>query len=678
MRRALLLVDVQQDFLARPGLEPAPAQLLPRLEQLLAACRAEGLPVLHVQTVVRADGSDAMPHWRALGRWPCVEGSAGARAPAGLEPLPGETVVAKQAFSGFASGALERALRAAGVQHLLVAGLYTHGCVRATVLDAYARGLEVTVVSDAVASPEPGHAEHSRHWLEGRAARFVPLAALGLAACTPGPRAAPAPASLRLPVARAAGRWQAGEHLPALDLYDPCDRTALRASVPLGGAAEVDDVARACHAQAGTWAAQPWEARRAGLLRWEGVLRERAGALAALAADEVGKPLDEAREELARALGHLRAAVALADASAPQAGAGFTVRYRPLGVVAVVTPWNNPFAIPVGKLAPALAFGNGVLWKPAPAAARCSRALVETLEAAGLPGLPLGVVLGDGETGRLAMAHPRVAAVTLTGSGATGRAAARLCAGLGRPLQAELGGNNAALVMPGCDLRATARLLAASAFGFAGQRCTATRRLIVHEALHAPFTEALLEAVAGLRVGDPREEGTQVGPLLSPERVAHVQAVVQEARTAGGRVLAGGAPPSGRPQGCWFLPTVIDGLEPAAAAVREETFGPVAVLMAARDLEHALALAHGVRHGLVATLFSPDPALQERFRREMQAGILRTNPSSFPIHPEAPFGGWGDSGLGPPEHGRWDREAYARVQVEYHRTGDGEHGMSPA
>ena len=184
MNPALVLVDLQQDFLSRPGIVPDAGTITAAAARLLDGCRARGVPVAHVQTVIRADGSDRMPHWKRSDHWECVEGSAGARAPPALAPRAGETVVRKPVFSGFGNPLLEETLRSHKVDTVIVAGIYLHGCVRSTVLDAYERGFEVWVAADATGSTEPAHAEHSRNWLSTRAARFLAVDDI-LAECAP-------------------------------------------------------------------------------------------------------------------------------------------------------------------------------------------------------------------------------------------------------------------------------------------------------------------------------------------------------------------------------------------------------------------------------------------------------------------------------------------------------------
>ncbi len=284
---------------------------------------------------------------------------------------------------------------------------------------------------------------------------------------------------------------------------------------------------------------------------------------------------------------------------------------------------------------------------------------------AGLPAGVLSLVFGDGETARHLVTEPGIAAVSVTGSIPTGRTVAALCALSTRPLQAELGGNNAVIVLRDADVEAEADALARAAFSFAGQRCTAIRRFIVERSHMDVFLERFVAATRALRLGDPLDERTEVGPLLSPERVAAVEAVVHEAVASGAELLTGGGAPAGLGDGCWLEPAVLSAVRPDSAVALEETFGPVAVVLPADDLDDAIALANAVPHGLVAGLLTRDRAARARFAESVEAGILKLARGPFSVHPDAPFGGWKASGIGPPEHGRWDAEFYSRPQAIY-------------
>jgi acyl-CoA reductase-like NAD-dependent aldehyde dehydrogenase len=328
------------------------------------------------------------------------------------------------------------------------------------------------------------------------------------------------------------------------------------------------------------------------------------------------------------------------------------MRYRPRGVIAVVTPWNNPVAIPLGQIAPALLYGNAVVWKSAPVAAAISDRLMHLIEVAGCPPGLVSVVHGDGATAERLLADDGVDAVTLTGTEATGYVAQAICAQRHVPLQAELGGNNVAIIWSDANVEAAAFAVAEGAFGFAGQRCTANRRVIVERACWDDFLTHLKQAVEAL------DAETDVGPLISPAKRDQVAALVAR---AGAVVLQGRS--SDAPG--FFPPTVIRCDDPACEVVQEETFGPVMVLQPATDFDHALSLCNGVRQGLVAALFSHSTERQARFLDEAHAGILKINLATADADAEAPFGGWKASGIGPPEHGASDREFYMRTQTVY-------------
>lgn len=611
MRTALVLVDLQNDFLQRPGLLPGRDELEQAVADVLAFARAAGMPIAHVRTRVLADGSDCMPHWRRAGILECVAGTQGALPPPRCASLNTEPVFYKRFFSGFGNADLEPWLRQQEVTALWVAGVYTHGCIRATVMDAYECGFEVTVLEDGIASTEPLHARITRDYLDGRAARFLPGWQL---------RGEPAPCSVEvdMAIATALAAWSA-------------------------------------------WRSRPQAARRAILVRFAQQLAAAELELQQQLISTLGKPRRDAADEMRRAQGHLAAALSVPDEES--LAPGVAVHYLPHGVVALVTPWNNPVAIPVGKLAAALLLGNGVVWKPSPRTHAIAEWLQRLLLQCGLPvGLLQLVPGGATEVARLA-AHRDVAAVSLTGSVQTGKTVAAICAAAGKPLQAELGGNNAILVLADARLEAQVPVWARLAFGFAGQRCTALRRFIVERDAAPRFVSLMLAAIADLQLSDPDSGSCVVGPMISSAAVARVAAAVAAAQDRGARVLVGGEPQADIP-GHYFPPTLVTDLAPDDPLVQEELFGPVAVLQLADDFDHGIALVNGVSQGLLAAIATTSPDRQEAFAARAEAGILATG-DGLRIHPAAPFGGVKDSQRGPPEHGIWDREFFSRVQVRY-------------
>ena len=644
MRPLLLLVDLQNDFLSAPGLEPARADLIRTTARLLAGARSRGWPVVHAITSVDPAADDRMSHWKTLGRWKCVRGTPGCAAPGELSPAAGEPVVAKTFFSAFSSSELPPTIARTGCDALVIAGVHLHGCVRATVLDAYERGIPVWVAEDAVASDDPLHAAVTRRYLEGRAARFAPAAEL---------------------LARFSGD---GDALPPpLQHRSPRQLTETLFAVPVSGAAEAASASSAAKEAGEAWRKIPHEERVKRLSRLAEILDATAPALARELAVDVGKPLTQGEAETRRAATLLRQAAAQRIDGLRECGPDSQSRRVPLGVVAVITPWNNPIAIPWGKIGPALVLGNSVVWKPAPAATRLALRTLEAAYEAGLPDGLVNLVAGDHRTAAAVMSDPGVDAVSLSGSSLAGWTAQEICARRRIPLQAELGGNNAAIVWEGADLPKAAALVASGAFSFAGQRCTANRRAVVDARFFDEFLELLTAAVAALSWGDPLDPATEIGPLVSEEARDRIAAAVERASTSGARILAPRAylAETLSAAGAYYPPTIIVGAAHESEMVQEEAFGPLLVLERARGFDEALELANGVRQGLVAALFSGPGSWRERFYRGAQAGVVKWNASTADADAFAPFGGWKSSGVGPPEHGPGNTEFYARLQAIY-------------
>jgi acyl-CoA reductase-like NAD-dependent aldehyde dehydrogenase/nicotinamidase-related amidase len=611
---ALLLVDIQEDFLRRPGLLPEAGEFVERASALLEGFRRLALPVAHAHTRVAADGRDAMPHWRDKGVVACRAGSPGSLPPLQLAPADGEPLFYKRFFSPFENPGLATWLEEQKITTLVIAGLYSHACVRAAALDAYARSLRVIIPQDGVATTDVLHGEITREYLSSHGTIFAPISVI-LAGLAEG-RAIP----------------------PALAHSE--ERAAIeRAS------------------QAATeWGRRRPEERSEILRRWRTSLEARRESFIAGMIEEIAKPASDSAEEFDRALAHIESAADLALREEEKLGDGVRARYRPLGCVALVTPWNNPLAIPVGKIAPALAFGNAVLWKPSPQAMRTALALISSLrDTEGLPDDIVALFAGDGETARRLMLDAAVNAVSLTGGPASGRVAAALCAIGGKPLQAELGGNNAHLVLAGADLSAVAEQLAHTAFAFSGQRCTAVRRVIAVASLYSEFLQKFVAATKKL----------PVGPLLSKERALASQAMVARAIAAGARLAAGGA--CDPVDTSIFLPTILECDDPNLEIVQRESFAPIVVMLKAKDASDALRLANAVPHGLLAGVSGGTLEERQYFLERIEAGIVRLGGPPR-IAAAAPFGGWKASGLGVPEHGRWDREFYSRPQAIYDET----------
>jgi acyl-CoA reductase-like NAD-dependent aldehyde dehydrogenase len=378
---------------------------------------------------------------------------------------------------------------------------------------------------------------------------------------------------------------------------------------------------------------------------------------------EVGKPVREARGEVGRALRVLRyyaQMVLVPDGETyPSADGGswLMVRRRPLGVCGLVTPWNFPLAIPIWKAAPALVYGNTVVLKPAPQSAALG-VLVAELFAHHLPEGCCELVLGDAETGRALVEDERVSAVSFTGSVAVGRQVAATAAARGARVQCEMGGLNASVVLADADLAAAAATIAGAAMGYAGQKCTATSRIVVERAVAAPFREALVEAVRALAVLEPASEDCVVGPVI--ESVARDGALAAVERS-GGRVLTGGEALD--EAGYYVAPTLVEIDDAGSVLAREEVFGPVAAVMTATDADDAVRIANATRYGLSGAIFTQDLSRAMGFAERLEAGMVRVNAPTSGVDFHAPFGGIRDSSYGPREQGLAARDSFTETRT---------------
>ncbi|QTZ95781.1 aldehyde dehydrogenase family protein [Streptomyces auratus] len=442
--------------------------------------------------------------------------------------------------------------------------------------------------------------------------------------------------------------------VPTLTSRNPADPADVLVSIPAPGAfAAADAVERARAAQPG-WLTGGAAARSAALGAVAAALEAAADELAALAVREVGKPLAEARAEVARTVAIWRyyAQAPYEPSGAvhdPAVGPGLLLtRRRPHGVAGLVTPWNFPFAIPSWKAAPALAAGNTVVLKPAPEATACARRLASLVEQA-LPAEVFTVLPGGATEGNALVSAADV--VSFTGSTAVGRAVARVTTARGVPVQAEMGGLNAAVVLPDADIGQAAAHIAAAIAGYAGQKCTATSRVIAVGAALDPLREALSEALRAVTVGDPADPSTVCGPLINERAREQVSAAWD-----GLSVLAGGTVP-GLP-GWYAAPTLVEKVSPGHRLLCEEVFGPIAALLPADDLAHAVRITNSVPYGLVTSVHSTGLDTVLHGLDQLDTGMIRVNAPSTGVDFHLPFGGAKASSHGPREQGRAALEFY--------------------
>ena len=645
MKPALLLVDFQADFLASTGLQPAPDNLVARVAALLRGCRDRGIPVIHVWTTISRTNDRRLPHWKKAGRWLCVEGTEGHKTCPSLQPLAGETVIHKTGFNGFAGGELDGALEKMNCDTVAVAGIHLHTCVRAIAMESLERGLQVFIASDAVASNDPVYAAATERWLSERCVEFLAGAEI---------------------LSRLTGGAPAG-----LVHRSPVETGKILFGIPIASADEISRATRATQAAGRDWRRKSVGSRCEMLEQIATRLELAAPELARQMAVEIGKPFAHGLEEVTRAAANVRDVIRRAAAfEFHRREVAGLVRHEPVGTVALISPWNNPVAIPVGKIAPALIYGNGVVWKPAPAATQIAATVLRLMHATGLPEQVVQILTGDHITAQKLAADENIGVVTLTGAAAAGFAIQEICARRFLPLQAELSGNNAAIVWDDTDLPRAAELIVKGAFGFAGQRCTANRRVIVSAAKFESFWQALKIAAEKLNWGDPLDPSTDIGPVIHAGKRDEQARLVQGAQNSGvvhrtDFLFQSRAREPWVRAGAYAQPVMVGCDRPEHVLVQEETMSPLLVVQRAENFGQALMLANGVRHGLVAALFSHAPELQAMFLAEAQAGMLKINSATAGADVSLPFGGWKMSGLGPPEHGEGDRLFYTRMQAVY-------------
>ena len=429
------------------------------------------------------------------------------------------------------------------------------------------------------------------------------------------------------------------------------------------GEREVAAVVERASRAAEEWRRTPAAARSQALGDAAAALEQRGDDVIALTVREVGKPVTEARGEVARGVSILRYYAQLAllpdGETLPAAShdALLMARYRPVGVAALLTPWNFPVAIPLWKAAPSLAYGNATVLKPSSAAA-ATALLVHEIIAPVLPRDVFQVLLGGAETARPLIEQPRVAAVSFTGSVPVGRDIVRRVAERGGKVQAEMGGQNPSIVLADADLDRAAATIAYAAMGYAGQKCTATSRVIVEDAVYADFTERLAEDITQLQVVDPAAEATLVGPVIDADaRTAALDAV----GASGGRVVVGGSALDA--PGYYLAPTLVELDTPSGPLASEEVFAPVAAVLRADSPARAVAIANEVRFGLVAAVFTTDLGRALRLTEELDAGMIRVNAPTSGVDFYAPFGGAKESSYGPREQGLAARSFYTESRT---------------
>ena len=475
-----------------------------------------------------------------------------------------------------------------------------------------------------------------------------------------------------------AGVWRPGSGA-RLESFNPTWPTVVVAE---GDSATIDDVDNAIGAARGAasgWARTPIHQRGAILAAAAAIIEINADDWGLELTLEEGKTRAEGIAEVRRAAQILRYYAAEGDRqageifSSPREGEQILVTRKPVGVVAVITPFNFPIAIPAWKIAPALVYGNTVVWKPASAVPLLAMRLAEALTAAGLPNGVLNLTIGNSAVGDAMVNHADVDAITFTGSTGIGRRIAAAAAARGIAVQAEMGGKNAAVVLDDADVDLALAQVMLGAFRSSGQKCTATSRLILTAGIADRFLEALTAKADALVVGDPSIEATQMGPVVSASAQTDILGGIDTARAQGASVLSGGGYRDHErtgplTEGHFVAPTIVELTGPADVWT-EELFGPVLAVRRADDADEAFALANDSEFGLSAAVFTQDLTRALQAVDRVDVGVLHINSESAGADPHVPFGGAKRSGLGPKEQGGAAREFFTHTTTVYLRGG---------
>ncbi|ONH61455.1 aldehyde dehydrogenase [Frankia sp. CcI49] len=477
------------------------------------------------------------------------------------------------------------------------------------------------------------------------------------------------------------GQWLMPADGRHIDVVDPADVRRVVGRVPAMSAAEVTELYDAAVLGARRWRATGLLGRAQVLIDAAADLRGRREEIAADLVAEMGKTLAEATVEVTKAAdffdyyasmarqpyGHL-----LADS---RPGTETSVRSEPLGVVCLITPWNDPLLTPARKAAPALIAGNAVVLKPASETPLVAVHLARSLHDAGLPAGVLGLALGRiSEIEAALLDDPRIAAVSFTGSTAVGRILKRRLADRTVRVQAELGGKNASVVLADADLALAVPTVAAASFGQTGQRCTATSRVIVDRRIADEFIAGLVQATEAIPYGPGTDPDVVVGPLVSRRHRDDVLGHIERARQEGAVIATGGTTPADGPlaHGCFVTPTVITEVTPAMGIWRDEVFGPVLAVGVVDGFDAAVAAANDSAYGLAASIFTRDLGHAHAFADRVDTGQVSVNlpTSGWDVH--MPFGGFGDSGGSTvKEQGYEGLRFYSRVKTVAMRSEPG-------
>lgn len=471
-----------------------------------------------------------------------------------------------------------------------------------------------------------------------------------------------------------AGEWVAGAG--EIDNVNPSDLSDIIGTYAQADSTQLDRALISAREAQTVWAKTGLEHRYSVLMSIGQELIARSEDLGTLLAREEGKPIAEGKGEVYRsgqfftyyAAEVLRQIGDTADSV--RDGIEIDVRREPVGVIAIISPWNFPMATAVWKIAPALAFGNAVVWKPANLVPASAVALAEIISRHDLPAGTFNLVMGPGgSVGQGLVESPMVDAISFTGSVDVGRGIAAAAVSNLAKVQMEMGSKNALAVMDDADLDTAVACALNGAFGGTGQKCTASTRLIVHEKIHDAFVAKLVDGAKAMVVDHALKAGTQLGPVASESQLNQNLGNMALARTEGGEVLCGGERVERETEGYYMTPAVVVGTDNSWRVNREELFAPIACVQKISSYEEALTKVNDTRFGLTSGIITTSLARANHFRRNAKTGCVMVNLATAGTDYHVPFGGRGDSSHGPREQGAYAQEFYTSVKTSYISAG---------
>jgi len=469
------------------------------------------------------------------------------------------------------------------------------------------------------------------------------------------------------------GRWVESKSTKIVERRNPADNDEVVATIPLSTRDEMKEAIAAAKGAYPAWRETPAPARGKILFKAARIMEDKKEELARLLTREEGKALKDSLGEVQRAInitefmgGEARRLNGETLTSELPKNFAYTVR-QPLGVVGAITPWNFPVAIPVWKIAPALVYGNTVVFKPATITPLTAMKIVEIFESAGLPAGVLNLVMGSGrETGDELVQNPAVHGLSFTGSNEVGTALYACGAQRLKKVQCEMGGKNPVVILADADLQLAMESTLAGAFASTGQRCTATSRVVIEEKIADVFLEKLVERAKKYSVGNGLEAGVEMGPAVDESQMntdlKYIEMGKKEAKLlCGGERLSGAKYDKG-----WFVsPTIFDHVRPESALSQDEIFGPVLSVVRVKDFDEALHVANSVRFGLSSSIYSTDSNKIFEFVDKIETGMTHVNSPTVGGEAHVPFGGAKDSSVGPREVGHAAIEFYTDTKIVY-------------